>query len=71
MTNVQDMINNHYFHWTYLNSYLNEGCGNMDRKSMDEESTSRENPDGYQLACVTFAYGDITVEMLPPIQNAQ
>jgi len=50
---------------------VKEGNGNTNRKSMDEESTLRENPDGYRLACVTFAYGDITVETFPPIKAAQ
>lgn len=50
---------------------VKEGHGNTNRKSMDEESTLRENPDGYRLACVTFAYGDITVETFPPLEAAQ
>jgi ferredoxin len=41
------------------------------RKSMDEASTLRENPDTYRLSCVSFAYGDITVETFPPIKAAQ
>jgi ferredoxin len=41
------------------------------RKSMDEASTLRENPDSYRLSCVSFAYGDITVETFPPINAAQ
>lgn len=41
------------------------------RKSMDEASTLRENPDSYRLSCVTFAYGDVTVETFPPINAAQ
>ena len=28
------------------------------RKSMDEESTLRENPESYRLSCITNAYGD-------------
>ena len=48
-----------------------KGNGDTNRKSMDEESTLRENPDGYRLACVTFAYGDVTVETFPPIKAAQ
>eukprot|EP00968_Pinguiococcus_pyrenoidosus_P004050 scaffold266_cov248-Pinguiococcus_pyrenoidosus.AAC.20 len=35
-------------------------------KSLDEASTLRENPDTYRLSCVTFVYGDIKVEVLPP-----
>jgi hypothetical protein len=38
---------------------------------MDEASTLRENPDSYRLSCVTFAYGDVTVETFPPINAAQ
>ena len=41
------------------------------RKSMDEASTLRENPDSYRLSCVAFAYGDCTVETFPPIRPAQ
>lgn len=41
------------------------------RKSMDEASTLRENPETYRLSCVTFAYGDCTVETFPPINAAQ
>jgi ferredoxin len=50
---------------------VTEGAPNTNRKSMDEESTLRENPDSYRLSCVTFAYGDITVETFPPIEAAQ
>uniref|UniRef100_A0A7R9ZQ23 2Fe-2S ferredoxin-type domain-containing protein n=1 Tax=Craspedostauros australis TaxID=1486917 RepID=A0A7R9ZQ23_9STRA len=48
-----------------------EGANGTNRKSMDEESTLRENPEGYRISCVTFAYGDITVETFPPINPAQ
>mmetsp|Transcript_14271 Transcript_14271/g.18020 ORF Transcript_14271/g.18020 Transcript_14271/m.18020 type:complete len:297 (-) Transcript_14271:80-970(-) len=48
-----------------------EGSMNTNRKSMDEGSTLRENPDSYRLSCVTFAYGDVTVETFPPIEAAQ
>lgn len=44
---------------------------NTNRKSMDEASTLRENPETYRLSCVTFAYGDCTVETFPPINAAQ
>ena len=47
------------------------GAGSTNRKSLDEGSTLRENPDSYRLSCVTFAYGDITVETFPPIKAAQ
>jgi ferredoxin len=48
-----------------------EGSLNTNRKSMDEASTLRENPESYRLSCVTFAYGDVTVETFPPIKAAQ
>ena len=48
-----------------------DGAPGTNRKSMDEASTLRENPEGYRLSCVTFAYGDVTVETFPPIQAAQ
>lgn len=50
---------------------IKEGSENTNRKSMDEESTLRENPDRYRLSCVTFAYGDVTVETFPPIKASQ
>lgn len=50
---------------------VTEGSMNTNRKSMDEGSTLRDNPDSYRLSCVTFAYGDITVETFPPIGAAQ
>jgi len=48
-----------------------EGNEKTNRKSMDEESTLRENPNTYRLSCVTFAYGDVVVETFPPIKAAQ
>lgn len=48
-----------------------DGTMNTNRKSIDESSTLRENPENYRLSCVTFAYGDITVETFPPIEAAQ
>ena len=48
-----------------------EGSIHTNRKSMDEASTLRENPDSYRLSCVTFAYGDCTVETFPPIKASQ
>jgi ferredoxin len=48
-----------------------EGGGGTNRKSLDEASTLRENPDSYRLSCVTFAYGDVTVETFPPVKAAQ
>lgn len=50
---------------------IKEGGIDTNRKSMDEASTLRENPESYRLSCVTFAYGDITVETFPPINAAQ
>lgn len=50
---------------------IKDGGVNTNRKSMDEASTLRENPDSYRLSCVTFAYGDVTVETFPPIEAAQ
>ena len=50
---------------------VTDGAINTNRKSMDEESTLRENPDRYRLSCVAFAYGDVTVETFPPIEAAQ
>jgi ferredoxin len=50
---------------------VSEGSINTNRKSMDEGSTLRENPESYRISCVTFAYGDVTVETFPPINAAQ
>jgi len=50
---------------------VTDGAPETNRKSMDEGSTLRENPDSYRLSCVTFAYGDVTVETFPPIEAAQ
>jgi ferredoxin len=50
---------------------MTEGSLDTNRKSMDEASTLRENPDSYRLSCVTFAYGDVTVETFPPIEASQ
>lgn len=48
-----------------------EGGPNTNRKSMDEASTLRENPETYRLSCITFAYGDVTIETFPAINPAQ
>ena len=48
-----------------------EGSLFTNRKSMDEGSTLRENPETYRLSCVTFAYGDVILETFPPISAAQ
>jgi ferredoxin len=50
---------------------VTEGSLFTNRKSMDEESTLRENPDSYRLSCITFAYGDVTIETFPPVKAAQ
>ena len=50
---------------------ITDGGASTNRKSIDEASTLRENPESYRLSCVTFAYGDITVETFPPIEAAQ
>lgn len=50
---------------------ITDGARNTNAKSMDEASTLRENPDSYRLSCITFAYGDVTVETFPPINAAQ
>ena len=50
---------------------ITDGIGNTNWKSMDEASTLRENPESYRLSCVSFAYGDITVETFPPVNAAQ
>jgi ferredoxin len=50
---------------------VKDGAMNTNRKSMDEGSTLRENPDSYRLSCITFAYGDVTVETFPPINPDQ
>jgi len=50
---------------------ITEGSMGTNRKSMDEASTLRENPESYRISCVTFAYGDLTVETFPPIKAAQ
>jgi len=48
-----------------------EGQDNCSRKSIDERSTLRENPEKYRLSCVTNIHGNITVETLPIIGAAQ
>mmetsp|Transcript_3484 Transcript_3484/g.5343 ORF Transcript_3484/g.5343 Transcript_3484/m.5343 type:complete len:303 (+) Transcript_3484:131-1039(+) len=48
-----------------------DGSISTNRKSMDEGSTLRENPESYRLSCVTFAYGDVTIETFPPVNAAQ
>ena len=44
-----------------------QGVDQCTRRSLDEASTLRENPDTYKLACITNVYGDITVELMPKI----
>eukprot|EP00977_Amphora_coffeiformis_P001185 scaffold244_cov172-Amphora_coffeaeformis.AAC.38 len=50
---------------------VTDGGINTNRKSMDEGSTLRENPETYRLSCVAFAYGDCTIETFPPIEASQ
>jgi len=50
---------------------LTEGGVYTNRKRMDESSTLRENQDTYRLSCVTFVYGDVTVETFPPVKPTQ
>jgi ferredoxin len=50
---------------------VTSGSLNTNRKSMDEVSTLRENPDSYRLSCITFAYGDVTLETFPPVKASQ
>ena len=50
---------------------VTEGVDKCTRRSLDEASTLRENPETYKLACVTNVYGDITVELMPKIGAAQ
>lgn len=50
---------------------VSDGSTSTNRKSMDEESTLRENPESYRLSCITFAYGDVTVETFPPVNPSQ
>ena len=50
---------------------VTQGIGQCTRRSLDEASTLRENPDTYKLACVTNVYGDITIQLCPKIGAAQ
>ena len=50
---------------------VTQGVEQCTRRSLDEASTLRENPDTYKLACVTNVYGDITVALMPKIGAAQ
>ena len=45
-----------------------EGCT---RRSLDEASTLRENPETYKLACITNVYGDIAVRIHPEVGAEQ
>jgi ferredoxin len=44
---------------------------NCNRKSLDEAAALRENADSYRLSCVTFVYGDVDVEVRPPVNPSQ
>jgi len=50
---------------------VTSGIERCTRRSLDESSTLRENPDTYKLACITNVYGDITVQLRPKIGAAQ
>ena len=50
---------------------VTEGVDKCTRRSLDEASTLRENPDTYKLACITNVYGDITVKLEPKVGAAQ
>ena len=50
---------------------VSEGVERCTRRSLDEASTLRENPETYKLACITNVYGDITVEIFPKVGAAQ
>ena len=49
---------------------VTEGVDKCTRRSLDEASTLRENPETYKLACVTNVYGDITVQLMPKVHPA-
>ena len=48
-----------------------QGLEACTRRSLDESSTLRENPETYKLACITNVYGDITVQLMPKVGAAQ
>ena len=48
-----------------------EGVESCTRRSLDEASTLRDNPDTYKLACITNVYGDITVQLKPQVLSYQ
>lgn len=50
---------------------VSKGVDACTRRSLDESSTLRENPETYKLACITNVYGDITVQLMPKIGAAQ
>jgi len=50
---------------------VSEGVERCTRRSLDESSTLRENPETYKLACITNVYGDIVVDLFPKIGAAQ
>ena len=47
------------------------GVESCTRRSLDESSTLRENPETYKLACITNVYGDVVVQLMPKIGAAQ
>jgi ferredoxin len=48
-----------------------QGIDSCTRRSLDESSTLRENPETYKLSCITNVYGDITVKLMPKVGAAQ
>lgn len=49
-----------------------EGLEYCSRKSVDEASTLRENPESYRLSCITTVHGGrVTVAVQTPVQAAQ
>jgi len=43
------------------------GAAGTNRRSIDESSTLRDNPEAYRLSCITFVYGDVDVRTFPKI----
>ena len=48
-----------------------QGLENCTRRSLDEASTLRENPETYKLACTTNVYGDVVVQLMPKLEAWQ
>ncbi|CEM03211.1 unnamed protein product [Vitrella brassicaformis CCMP3155] len=50
---------------------VREGMENTSMKELDELATLKGNPESYRLSCVTDVYGDVTVEVFPPVPRGQ